>query len=90
MKFFVYFDAYGHAREAVSEKELAERYNSDPDEFLRAVCNPRADAKHEHVSGHVGTLTFRNEEELNEYLRSLGDEITGFYGCESEARPYNF
>ena len=44
----------------------------------------------ERSTGHVGTLKFDNENELKDYLESLGDEITGFYGCQSESRPYNF
>jgi dsRNA-specific ribonuclease len=38
----------------------------------------------------VGTLTFESEVELNEYLESLGDVVTGFFECESDSRPYNF
>jgi hypothetical protein len=34
---------------------------------------------------HVSTLVFDTDEELKEYLESLGDEITGFYGCGGEA-----
>ena len=48
------------------------------------------DAKTERTTGHVITLRFDSENELNDYLESLGDEITGFYECQSESRPYNF
>ncbi|MFH1935882.1 MAG: hypothetical protein ABIN18_30485 [Pseudomonadota bacterium] len=48
------------------------------------------DAKIERTTGHVSTLRFDSENELNDYLESLGDEITGFYECQSESRPYNF
>ena len=48
------------------------------------------DAKTERTTGHVSTLRFDSENELNDYLESLGDEITGFYECQSESRPYNF
>lgn len=47
-------------------------------------------AKTERTTGHVSTLRFDSENELNDYLESLGDEITGFYECQSESRPYNF
>ncbi len=90
MKYYVYFDSYGHSRRVISEKELAEEFNNDPDDFLRAMCNLGPDSKIERATGHVGTLMFEDEEELNDYLESLGDEITGFYGCRSESRPYNF
>jgi hypothetical protein len=43
-----------------------------------------------HRTGHVGTLAFDNEKDLNDYLAELGEEIEGFYGCRSESRPYNF
>ena len=34
MKYFVYFDAYGHARQFINEQQLAESYDNQPDEFL--------------------------------------------------------
>ena len=90
MKFFVYFDAYGHARQVVSEQELAQRYGNDPEQFRQAACPTQPDAPLNHASGHVGTLSFASEEELRDYLESLGDEITGFYGGDGDSRPYNF
>ena len=90
MKYYVYFNAYGHARQAVSEKELAQNYRNEPDRFLKAMCRPGAHAGADHISGHVGTLSFDNDEELNDYLESLGDEISGFYKADSDSRPYNF
>lgn len=90
MNYYVYFDAYGHARQAVSEKELAENYQNEPDRFLKAMCRLGPDTGEGHISGHVGTLSFDNIEELNDYLESLGDEISGFYRADSDSRPYNF
>lgn len=90
MKFFVYFDAYGHARQIIDEIELAEKYKNDPDKFLNAMCRQQAQVPENHTTGHVGTLSFDNENELNDYLKSLGDEITGFYKGRSDNRPYNF
>lgn len=90
MKYFVYFDAYGHAGQAIDENQLAQEYQNDPNIFLKAMCRLRPGTPMEHTTGHVGTLIFDNENELNDYLESLGDEITGFYGCRSESRPYNF
>jgi hypothetical protein len=86
MKYYVYFDAYGHVRQAISEKELMEAYQNDVDRFLEAMC--RRDGGH--ISGHVGILSFQNKEELADYLESLGDEITGFYRADADSRPYNF
>ena len=34
MKYYVYFDAYGHARQIVSEQQLAGKYDSEPTEFF--------------------------------------------------------
>lgn len=90
VKYYAYFDGYGHLEKAISEKELSEKYNNDPDDFLRSMCDLGPDAGTERTTGHVSTLSFNDEKELNDYLESLGDEITGFYGCESESRPYNF
>ncbi len=90
MRYYVYFDSYGHARRVINETDLAEEFHNNPDEFFAAMCEQGADAGMERATGHVGTLTFDDEKELMEYLESLGDEIAGFYGCRSESRPYNF
>lgn len=90
MKFYVYFDAYGHARQIITEQQLAETFHSETNEFLVAMCQGQPDAAGTHCSGHVGTLTFDNEEDLQDYLAGLGEEIEGFYDCRSESRPYNF
>lgn len=90
MKYYVYFDAYGHAGQIANEQELAQKYHNDPQEFLQAVCGSLSNEKENHTTGHVGTLRFDSEEELKNYLESLGEEIIGFYGCRSESRPYNF
>jgi len=88
--FYVYFDAYGHARRIITAAELAEKFNNAPHHFLKTMCQKDPAASDEHTSGHVGTLSFDTEKELREYLAGLGDEIAGFYGCRSESRPYNF
>jgi len=90
MKYYVYFDSYGHAQEVIDEKELAATYSGDTGVFLRAMGSSGKTGGSPCAGGHVGTLTFDTKEELKAYLESLGDEITGFYGCCSESRPYNF
>lgn len=90
MKFYVYFDAYGNANRIITAKELAEKFNNEPHQFLRVMCQGHPEPFEGHTSGHVGTLSFDTEDELKEYLEGLGDEITGFYGCRSDSRPYNF
>ena len=90
MKFFVYFDAYGNAQRVIDQKELDRQYHNDPEVFLQAMCRSCSGTDVDSTSGHVGTLRFGSRKELQEYLDSLGDEITGFYGCRSESRPYNF
>lgn len=90
MIFYVYFDSYGHARQAINEDALNRKYHGDPDKFLKAVQDSGGEQSSAHAAGHVGTLRFENEDELEEFLASLGDEISGFYGCRSESRPYNF
>ena len=90
MKFFVYFDAYGHARQVISEQELAETYHNQTGEFFAPMCQGQPDADSAHRIGHVGTLTFDSEKDLKEYLAGLGEELEGFYRCRSESRPYNF
>ena len=90
MKYYVYFDAYGHAKRIITEKELTEKFNNEPHQFLSVMCQGHSEPSDRHTSGHVGTLSFDTEKELMEYLEGLGDEISGFYGCRSESRPYNF
>lgn len=90
MKYYVYFDAYGHPRQTINEEGLIQKYNDDTDEFLRSISGSDAEGKTESATGHVGTFSFDSEEELKDYLRSLGDELTGFYDCEADSRPYNF
>ena len=64
MKYYVYFDAYGHARQAISDKELAQTYQNDPDRFLEAICRCGPDNGVEHITGHKGTLSFQSEKGL--------------------------
>jgi hypothetical protein len=90
MIYYVYFDSYGDARAIVSELELAEKYQGDPEAFSRACADSAAGRPVEHVTGHVGVMRFEDERELKDFLETLGDEITGFYGCQSDSRPYNF
>ncbi len=90
MRYYACFDGYGHLMGVVSQPELAERYRDDPEEFLRRNQPPGAIGAAGRPAGHVAVLNFSNNEELQEFLDSLGDEIEGFYGCRSESRPYNF
>lgn len=90
MKYYAYFDAYGHAKQIITAQDLTDNFNNDPHNFLTAMCQEQPDAPAGHTTGHVGTLSFDTEKELQEYLEGLGDEITGFYGCRSASRPYNF
>ncbi|MFO7986486.1 MAG: hypothetical protein R6U38_11520 [Desulfatiglandaceae bacterium] len=90
MIFYVYFDSYGHARSVLSRDQLEARYSGDPDAFLRAMNAKEQEAGASHTTGHVGTLRFDTPEALQEYLNTLGDEITGFYDCDADSRPYNF
>jgi hypothetical protein len=90
MKYYVYFDAYGHARRTISAAQLAETYQNDPELLLQDMCRKGPDGNQNPVSGHVGTLSFNSATGLADYLESLGDEIDGFYEAEGDSRPYNF
>jgi hypothetical protein len=90
MKYYIYFDPYGQARGVASEQELAEKYQNDPQVFLRAMCGDGPEARRDAATGHVGVMSFRDKKELTDYLHSLGDEIEGFYTGRSDSRPYNF
>jgi hypothetical protein len=84
MKYCIYFDRYRRPKKAVSEKELAEQYGGDPEELLHAMAEQYG------TNGHVGVLSFETEKELMEYFEKTGEEITGFFECREESRPYNF
>jgi hypothetical protein len=90
MKYYVYFDAYGHARRVISEEQLAATYQNDPDLFLEDMCRSGSKPTAGYITGHVGTLNFNSDRELKDYLESLGDEIAGFYKADADSRPYNF
>ena len=64
MRYYVCFDGYGHLRNAISEKELTEKYNNDPDEFSKAMCRSGPEANIERTTGHVNTLRFDSEDDL--------------------------
>ncbi|MBW1978928.1 MAG: hypothetical protein JRI79_13330 [Deltaproteobacteria bacterium] len=63
MRYYVYFDGYGHPKRVINENELAEKYDSDPQQFLKAACGLEPGARIEDTTGHVGTLTFDSEKE---------------------------
>jgi hypothetical protein len=94
MKYFVYFDAYGQARKWLSEEDLARRFGGDPGVFQKAAAQEEGEragaGEIAAASGNVSVLNFESEEQLREYLQSLGDEIEGFFNCAADSRPYNF
>ena len=90
MKYFVYFDAYGQARKWVSEQELVQGYGNDTEVFRQTATQGERAGEMGTASGTIGVLNFESEDQLREYLQSLGDEIEGFFNCASDSRPYNF
>jgi hypothetical protein len=90
MLYYVYFDSYRRPKQAVSEDELAGRYKNDPDGFWRSMCGLPPDAPIEQTVGHVGVMRFETQGELQAYMEATGEEISGFYECKEDCRPYNF
>jgi hypothetical protein len=84
VKYYVFFDRYRRPKKAVSEKDLVEKYGNDPEKFLRAMGEEHG------TNGHVGILSFETEKDLIEYFEKTGEEITGFFECREDSRPYNF
>ena len=70
--------------------ELREKYDNDPDAFLKAMEVPEGGEGSRKGLGHVGILRFENEGEVKEFLETTGEEVIGFFECRSESRPYNF
>ncbi len=90
MKYYIYFDAYGHAKRVIDENELKQNFKGDPDNFLKAMSGSGPKAKVEEAAGRVVSLNFESEKELEHYLEQYGDVIRGFYDCDFDSRPYNF
>jgi len=84
MKFFVYFDAYGNMQRIMNEQELAEQFDNNPDDLLKAMTSRG------YSLWHVGIFSFENEDELHEYLKNQRDVLAEFYESTSECRSYNF
>jgi hypothetical protein len=90
MLYYVYYNAYGHAQRAVSAEELAQQFSGSTDLFFKHMCSNGLNQEFEAATGHVGTLRFADNAELQEFLDSLGSEISNFYDCVDNSRPYNF
>jgi len=90
MKYYVYFDSYRRPSRAISEQDLGREHKNSPDAFLKAMCGLDPDAPIERAAGHVGVMRFDNEQDLQVFMEATGDEITGFYECREDCRPYNF
>lgn len=93
MLYYVYFDGYGRAQKAIDENELFHDYQNDKDIFCQQMVNKEREhsEKNEgYIAGHVGTVRCYNQQDLNDYLDSLGDEIEGLYEGDMGARPFNF
>jgi hypothetical protein len=90
MLYYVYYDAYGHARKTINKDELAQNFQNSVDVFFKHMCAAGNNQEFDRATGHVGTLRFLDEEELQEFLDSLGDEISDFYDGAQNSRPYNF
>ncbi len=84
MRYYIYFDRYRRPKKAVSEKDLMEKYGNDPEKFLQMMGEEHG------ANGHVGILSFETEKDLIEYFEKTGEEITGFFECREDSRPYNF
>lgn len=90
MRYFVYFDGYGHICQVVNETELHQIYAGDPERFREACATSRPAEGPPAPAGHVGSLVFDSREDLEAFLENLGDEVEGFFCCHGESRPYNF
>ena len=88
MLYYVYYDSYGYPRRAINASQLAESYDNDTDAFLREVGREITGTARR--TACVGTVHFRNQEELSEFLESMDDANLGFFEGEGESRPYNF
>jgi len=90
MRYYVYYDAYGHSRKAIGEEELAARYNGDLEAFRRAMADAGQAGDVGRASGHVGIVSSEKEIAPDESPDITGEEITGFFECKADSRPYNF
>lgn len=88
MIYYVYYDSYGNPREAVSAEELQANHGGDPEAFRASIRGSAPST--EHMTAHVGTVSFQNETELREFLDGLNEANQGFFEGEGQSRPFNF
>lgn len=89
MKYYIYFDGYGNFIKAITEEELKDLYKGDIELFIKDMSDAKL-KKSRFQTGHVAVGEFNNLQELQEFLDTLGDEVEGFFCCNSDSRPYNF
>ena len=86
MRYCVYYDGYGNARKAISEEQLATGYRNSPDAFLKEMLGSRAGEGDLGGKGYVSVVNFESEQERDEYLETLGEQISSYGGCRSQCQ----
>jgi len=86
MRYYVYYDGYGNARKAISEEQLATGYRNSPDAFLKEMLGSRAGERDLGGKGYVFVVNFDTEQERDEYLETLGEQISSYGGCRSQCQ----
>jgi hypothetical protein len=84
MKYYVYYDGYGNAKKAIGEEDLAGKYGSNPDSFLKDMLGSGAGEGDLGGKGYVSLINFESEQERDEYLDSLSEKISSYGGCRSQ------
>ena len=86
MRYYVYYDGYGNAKRAIGEKELAAQYGNNPDSFLKEMLGSEAGERALGGKGYVSVVNFESEQEREEYLETLGEQISSYGGCRSQCQ----
>ena len=86
MRYYVYYDGYGNARKAISEEQLATGYRNSPDAFLKEMLGSGAGERDLGGKGYVSVVNFESEQERDEYLETLGEQISSYGGCRSQCQ----
>lgn len=86
MKYYVYYDGYGHAKKAIGEEELAERCGNNPDTFLKEMLGGGAGEGDLGGKGYISTVNFESDQERVEYLETLSEKISSYGGCRSQCQ----
>lgn len=86
MRYYVCYDAYGNAKEAISEEDLASRFGNNPEAILKQMLGSWAGEGAAPGKGHVSVVNFDTDQERDAFLETIGQQISSYGGCRSQCQ----